>query len=64
MAMNPIRRSHRPLRITQDAKVAARTEHDSRILQSLARGEREIAARMGHDLDDVLMDADRLLADG
>jgi hypothetical protein len=31
--------------------------------RQLLRGEHEVAARLGHDLDDVLAEADRLLAD-
>jgi prevent-host-death family protein len=72
MAMKRIRGSKRPLLITQNGKAAAvmlsieayeRAEHERDILRSLARGEREIAAGKGHDLDDVLKEADRLLAD-
>lgn len=40
-----------------------RAEHERQILRLLARGEREIAAAKGHDLDEVLAEADRLLAD-
>lgn len=32
------------------------------ILAALARGEQEIADRVGYDLDEVLAEADRLLA--
>jgi hypothetical protein len=40
-----------------------RAEHERQILRLLARGEREIRAGKGHDLNDVLEEADRLLAD-
>jgi hypothetical protein len=40
-----------------------RSEREREVLHILARGEREIAAGMGHDLEDVLKEADRLLAD-
>jgi hypothetical protein len=38
-----------------------RAEHEREILRLLARGEREIAAGAGHDLDSVLAEADALL---
>ncbi len=41
-----------------------RAEHERKILLLLARGEREIRTGKGHDLDDVLAEADRLLAEG
>ena len=40
-----------------------RAEHELQMLRLLARGEREIAAAQGYDLDEVLAEADRLLAD-
>ncbi len=39
-----------------------RAEHERQILLLLARGESEIRAGKGHDLDEVLAEADRLLA--
>ncbi len=71
-ALKRIRGSRRPLLVIQNGKPAAvvlsieayeRAEHEKHILRSLARGEREIAAGKGYDLDDVLKEADRLLAD-
>ena len=44
-------------------KAYERAEHERKILWLLARGEREIAAAKGYDLDEVLAEADRLLAD-
>lgn len=39
-----------------------RAERERQILRLLARGEREIRAGRGHDLDAVLAEADELLA--
>jgi prevent-host-death family protein len=69
-ALRRVRTSKRPLVITQRGRVAAvmlsveayeRAEHEREILRLLARGEREIAAGAGHDLDSVLAEADALL---
>ena len=38
-----------------------RAENERLILRLLARGEKEIAAGKGHDLDEVLGEADHLL---
>ncbi len=38
-------------------------EYERQILRLLARGERELRAAKGHPLDEVLAEADRLLAD-
>jgi PHD/YefM family antitoxin component YafN of YafNO toxin-antitoxin module len=40
-----------------------RYEHERRLLRSLLRGEREIAAGQGYDLDMVLAAADEILGD-
>jgi hypothetical protein len=37
-------------------------EHERQLLRLLARGEKEIAAGRGYDLDEVLDEADALLA--
>jgi hypothetical protein len=37
-----------------------RAENERHILKLLARGEKEIATGEGHDLEDVLAEADRL----
>jgi len=69
-ALRRVRTSKRPLVITQRGRAAAvmlsveayeRAEHEREILRLLARGEREIAAGAGHDLDSVLAEADALL---
>ena len=66
-----VRASRDPVIITQRGRAAAvmlsveeyeRTENERQILLLLARGEKEIAQGEGHTLDDVLADADRLLA--
>jgi len=66
-----VRSSREPVIITQRGRAAAvllsveeyeRTENERHILLLLARGEKEIAQGGGHTLDDVLADADRLLA--
>jgi prevent-host-death family protein len=62
--------SHEPVFITQRGRAAAvmvsaqtyeRTQHELEILRLLAQGEVEIEAGIGHDLDAVLAEADRLL---
>jgi len=71
-ALKRVRATKQPLGITQRGRAAAvmvsveayeRAEHERQILLLLARGEREIRAGKGHELDDVLAEADRLLAD-
>ena len=71
-ALRRVRSSRRPVVITQRGRAAAvmlsvkayeLAEHERKILRLLARGEREIAAVKGYDLDEVLAEADRLLAD-
>jgi prevent-host-death family protein len=66
-----VRKSKRPLILTQRGKAAAvllsvdtyeKGEREREILRLLARGEREIAAGKGYDLDDVLAEADALLS--
>jgi hypothetical protein len=39
-----------------------RGEHERELLHLLVRGEQEIAAGVGYSLDEVLTEADRLLA--
>jgi len=71
-ALKRVRASKQPVVITQRGRAAAvmlsvkayeRAEHERNILRLLARGEREIDAAKGYDLDEVLAEADRLLAD-
>ena len=70
-ALKRVRKSKRPLILTQRGKPAAvllsvdtyeKGEREREILKLLARGEREIAAGKGYDLDDVLAEADALLS--
>jgi len=70
-ALKRVRKSKRPLILTQRGKAAAvllsvdtyeKGERERAILKLLARGEREIAAGKGYDLDDVLAEADALLS--
>ncbi len=67
-----VKASHEPLVITQRGRAAAimlsveayqRREQEGRLLRLLVRGEQEIAAGTGHDLDAVLAEADTLLND-
>ena len=62
--------SEQPVFITQRGRAAAvmvsakayeRSVHELEVLRALARGEVEIEAGVGHDLDAVLAEADRLL---
>jgi prevent-host-death family protein len=66
-----VRKSKRPLIVTQRGKPAAvllsvdayqKGEQERKILKLLALGEREIAIGKGYDLDDVLAEADMLLS--
>ncbi len=66
-----LHRMNEPLVITQRGRAAAvmvsieeyeRSEHDHELLRLLARGDREVAAGKGFDLEEVMAEADRLLA--
>ena len=68
--LKKVRESRDPVVVTQRGRPAAvllsveefeRREQDLEILRLLAQGEKEIAAGVGHDLDEVLADADELL---
>ena len=69
-ALKRVRSSKQPLVITQRGRAAAvilsieafeQAEHERQLLRLLARGEKEIAAGEGYDLDEVLVEADALL---
>jgi prevent-host-death family protein len=69
-ALKRVRTSRQPLVITQRGRAAAvllsieayeTSEHERQLLHLLARGEKEIAANQGYDLDEVLKEADALL---
>ncbi len=62
--------SREPVFITQRGRAAAvmvsmeyyeHLQHELEILRLLARGEKEIEAGIGYELDDVLKEADRIL---
>jgi PHD/YefM family antitoxin component YafN of YafNO toxin-antitoxin module len=64
--------SRDPLMITQQGRMAAimlsvdasgRGERERQLLRLLVRGEQEITTGVGHDLDEVLAEADALLTD-
>ena len=68
--LKKVRESRDPVVVTQRGRPAAvllsveefeRRERDLEILRLLAQGEKEIAAGVGHDLEEVLVDADELL---
>ena len=42
-------------------EVYENSQHEMYVLHLLARGEKEIEAGIGHNLDDVLKEADRFL---
>ena len=65
-----VQSSDQPVIITQRGRAAAvmlsiesyeRVENDLELLHLLARGEKEIRAGSGYDLDEVLAEADSLL---
>ena len=65
-----VRESKQPIFITQRGRAAAviqsteayeRGEQDRELLRALARGDKEIAAGGGHDLESVLAEADALI---
>jgi prevent-host-death family protein len=70
--LKQVRDSKEPLVITQRGRAAAvmlsveeyeRSERDRELLRLLAKGEKEIEAGKGYDLNSVLADADALLAE-
>ncbi|MGO9016956.1 MAG: type II toxin-antitoxin system Phd/YefM family antitoxin [Syntrophobacteraceae bacterium] len=67
-----LRNSKEPLVITQRGRAAAvmlsveayeRSERDTELLRLLAKGEKEIEAGEGYELDSVLAEADALIAE-
>jgi len=72
-ALKHAKSSRQPVVITQRGRAAAvllsmeayeRSEHERQLLHLLARGEQEIRAGKGFDFDEVLAEADALLAGG
>ena len=73
MILKRVQVSQQPLVITQRGRAAAimlsveayeRLSHTQDLLALLVRGEKEISAGAGYDLDEVLAEADDLLAEG
>ena len=69
--LKQLKKSDEPLIITQRGRATAviigvdayeKLEHEKEILRLLAKGDREIEAGKGYDLDSVLAEADSLLA--
>jgi prevent-host-death family protein len=67
-----VRDSKKPVVITQRGRAAAiilsveafeQSERERELLRLLAKGEKEIVAGEGHDLDSVLAEADALLSE-
>ena len=65
-----VRKTQQPVVITQRGRAAAvlisiesyeKTERELEILKRIARGEKEVRAGKGHDLEDVLAEASELL---
>ena len=72
-ALKRLKSSKQPVVITQRGRAAAvllsmeeyeRGEHERQLLRLLARGEQEITAGKGFDLDAVLAEADSILGGG
>ena len=68
--LRKVKDSREPVVVTQRGRAAAvllsideyeRREQDKEILKMLVQGEKEIVAGVGHDLDEILADADRLM---
>jgi prevent-host-death family protein len=66
-----MRKSQEPVVITQRGRDAAvmvsieeyeRSEHERELLRLLVQGDKEVASAKGHALEDVLKDADRIVA--
>lgn len=69
--LGQLRRTRQPVFITQRGRAAAvlvsiesyeRTERELEILKRIARGEKEVRSGKGHDIDDVMADAEALLS--
>ena len=66
-----MKKSQEPVVITQRGRAAAvmvsveeyeRSTHEREILRLLAQGDREVAEGKGYELEDVMKEADRILA--
>ena len=70
--LQKVKESREPIVVTQRGRAAAvllsvdeyeRREQDMEILRLLVQGEKEIAAGVGFDLDEVLAEADQVIDD-
>jgi prevent-host-death family protein len=69
--LDRVKKSRDPVVITQRGRAAAvlvsveeyeRSEHERELLRLLVQGDKEVAGGKGHDLEEVLKNADRILA--
>jgi len=69
--LDRMRKSHEPVVITQRGRATAvmvsveeyeRSAHEREILHLLVQGDKEVALSKGHELEEVLKEADRILA--
>lgn len=69
--LDRMKKSHEPVVITQRGRAAAvmvsveeyeRAAHEREVLRLLAQGDREVAEGKGYDLEEVLEEADQILA--
>lgn len=69
--LDRVKNSREPIVITQRGRAAAvmvsleeyeRSEHEREMLRLLVQGDKEVAAGKGYELENVLKDADRILA--
>jgi prevent-host-death family protein len=66
-----VKKGHEPVVITQRGRAAAimvsieeyeRAAHEREILRLLAQGDKEVTSGKGHDLEEVMKEAERILA--
>jgi prevent-host-death family protein len=69
--LDRMKKSHEPVVITQRGRATAvmvsveeyeRSAHEREILRLLVQGDKEVASGKGHELEEVLKEADRILA--
>ena len=69
--LDRMKKSHEPVVITQRGRATAvmvsveeyeRAAHEREILHLLVQGDKEVALSKGHELEEVLKEADRILA--
>ena len=68
--LDRMKKSHEPVVITQRGRATAvmvsveeyeRSAHEREILHLLVQGDKEVASGKGHELEEVLKEADRIL---